>query len=65
MYGVWNGLTKRFVYGVRELTKSAAQKKLRACAGKGAYCWRYDVRPIPEGFVNPLNNRYRVKGENK
>ena len=58
VYGVWNGMTKRFVYGIREPSKRLAQKRLFEAAGKGAYCWRYEIKPIPDKWVNPKNIRF-------
>lgn len=59
MYGIWNSITKRFVFGIKETSKRAAENKLFKKAGKGAYCDRYEVRLIPDGFVNPPNNLYQ------
>lgn len=61
MYGVWNSITEKFVYGIKAETKEEAERALREIAGKGSYCWRYTVKPIPDGFVNPPNDRYENK----
>ena len=57
VYGIWNGVTKRFVYGIRESSPRLADKKLRKVNPKGSYCYRYEARRIPDGWVNPQNAR--------
>lgn len=61
MYGIWNGITKRFVYGIKEPSKEKAKQKLFEKTGEGAYCWRYEVRLIPDNFTNPPNSLYPRK----
>lgn len=56
-YGIWNSITKRFVYGICETSPHKAVKKLWEKAGKGAYCHRYGWKRIPNGWVNPPNDR--------
>lgn len=52
-YGVWNNITKRFVFGIREDTRSAAWKKFCKLAPAAARKWRYEVKVIPNGWKNP------------
>lgn len=55
-WGVWNGVEKRFVFGIAEPSQRKAQAEFeRKC---GSPLWRYSVRKIPRGWVNPKNNRY-------
>lgn len=59
MYGIWNGMTKRFVFGIRETTEARAWRAFVKRVGKTSYKWRYEVRRIPEGWVNPPNPVWR------
>ena len=55
-YGVWNSLTHRFCFGIAEPTRDAAQMKFYKQAPlelKRRY--RYEVKPIPKGWINPPN----------
>jgi len=55
-YGIWNGVEKRFVFGIQETSAQKAWEAFtRKCAGWRA--WRFEVKPIPEGWVNPKNPR--------
>ena len=55
MYGIWNNVTKRFVFGIREETPIKALRAFRKKVPERSYYWRYDARKIPEGFKNPPN----------
>lgn len=48
MYGIWNSMEKKFQFGIREISKSKAQRKLFEKIGYDSYKWRFDVRRIPE-----------------
>lgn len=58
MYGVWNAMQKRFVFGIAEETPGRAQRALFHRIGKSAYKWRYEVRKIPRDWHNPPNPNY-------
>jgi hypothetical protein len=58
MYGIWNGMEKRFVFGIKKPTAKEALKEFRDKAGKASYCWRYEARKIPENWKNPKNKAY-------
>ena len=58
MYGVWNTMTKRFVFGIAEETKGRASRALFHKIGRKAYKWRYEVRKIPPNWKNPKNPNY-------
>lgn len=60
VYGVWNSITKRFVYGIRESSEKRARAALRKATG-GWRCYRYDVRRIPEGYENPINETAQLR----
>lgn len=62
MYGIWNAVARRFVFGIREETKRAAWRKFVKTVGPTSYKWRFEVRPIPPGFKNPKNPNYQ-KGD--
>lgn len=61
VYGIWNGITKRFVFGIREDTKSKALAEFKKKAPGLWRYWRYEVRKIPRNFKNPRNPLYPVK----
>lgn len=58
MYGVWNAVQKRFVFGIAEETPGRAQRALFHKIGKGAYKWRYEVRKIRQR-VRSLGGHHR------
>lgn len=55
MYGVFNAVQKRFVFGIQEQTARAAERALFKRIGKDAYKWRYEIRKIPANWHNPKN----------
>ena len=56
-YGVWNNAEKRFVFGIAAETPRKAERAFRkACLNWRE--WRYEIKPIPEGFKNPRNPHY-------
>lgn len=60
LYGIWNSVTKRFVYGIKEFNQETAWKKFVNMVPKEIHMkWRYEVRKIPKGWVNPKNVNYR------
>lgn len=61
MYGIWNDVQKRFVFGIRTNTAEGAYRELKKRIGKDYYKWRYSARPIPPGWLNPKNPNYRKK----
>lgn len=63
MYGIWNAVEKRFVFGIREESAAKAEKAFFHKVGKTAYKWRFGPRIIPEGWNNPKNKHYMKKGE--
>lgn len=60
-YGIWNGMTKRFVFGIAEDTKGRAWRAFCKAAPDAARYWRYSVKAIPEGWKNPKNDNYNYK----
>lgn len=55
-YGVWNCVTKRFCYGISASTREEAQMEfVRKASWDVKYRYRYEVKPIPKGWVNPKN----------
>ena len=61
MYGIWNGMTGRFVFGIREDTKSKALAEFKKKAPELWRYWQYEVRRIPRNFKNPRNPYYQPK----
>lgn len=58
MYGVWNSVDKRFMYGIQAPTKEEAWNEFTdKCPGWR--CWRFEVKAIPKDWVNPKNLRYK------
>jgi hypothetical protein len=58
-FGVWNGVQKRFVFGINEDSPKKAAQKLRDKIGKDSMKWRYEVRTIPPNWHNPVNPNYK------
>ena len=59
-WGVWNGVTKRFCFGIRARDKAEAYRQFQARAPKKLqYRWRYEVKPIPRDWVNPPNPNWK------
>lgn len=58
-FGIWNGMTKRFVFGIRESTPRRAMRAAFDAMGDNARRWRYDVAIIPQGWQNPPNQDRR------
>lgn len=61
MFGIWNDVEKRFVFGIRKSTVKEAEKAFFNKAGKTAFKYRFSVREIPDNWVNPKNTRYQRK----
>lgn len=58
-WGIWNDVTKRFVFGIREETEKKAWRRF---VRENPSIWRkirYDTKKIPDGWVNPPNPNYR------
>lgn len=47
MYGIWNAITKRYVWGISEPTKSLALKKFKQLNPEGWRPHMYDIRRVP------------------
>ena len=64
-YGVWNNAEKRFVFGIAAETPRKAERAFRKTCINWRQ-WRYEIKPIPEGFKNPRNPHYTnlKKGQN-
>lgn len=65
-YGVWNNAEKRFVFGIAAETPRKAERAFRKTCVNWRQ-WRYEIKPIPEGFKNPRNPHYAHlirKGQN-
>jgi hypothetical protein len=63
MFGIWNDVEKRFVFGIRKATAKEAEKAFFNKVGRTAHKWRFSVREIPDNWINPKNTRYLKKGE--
>ena len=61
MYGVWNDMQKRFVFGIKETSPRRAEKALFHRIGKSAYKWRYSIKKIPSNWRNPPNPNWPRK----
>lgn len=64
-YGIWNSAEKRFVFGIAAETSRKAERAFRKTCINWRQ-WRYEIKPIPEGFKNPRNPHYTnlKKGQN-
>nr|DAM21451.1 MAG TPA: DNA helix destabilizing protein [Caudoviricetes sp.] len=56
-YGIWNSAEKRFVFGIAAETPRKAERAFRKTCINWRQ-WRYEIKPIPEGFKNPRNPYY-------
>ena len=56
-YGIWNSADKRFVFGIAAETPRKAERAFRKTCINWRQ-WRYEIKPIPEGFKNPRNPHY-------
>ena len=61
LYGIWNDMQKRFVFGIKETSPQRASKALFRRIGKGAYRWRYSIKAIPRNWRNPPNPNWPKK----
>ena len=61
MYGIYNTIKKEFQFGIKEPSKSKAQKKLFEKIGKDAYKWRFEVREIKLSEVLERASEYADK----
>ena len=59
VYGIWNSIEKRFVFGIREESADAALRKFRRVAPGASRAYRYSAKEIPEGHVNRKNPRVK------
>jgi hypothetical protein len=46
MYGIYSTVSKKFVFGITESSKSKAIKALFNQIGSDAYKWRFEVRKL-------------------
>lgn len=65
MCGVWNNVTKRFVFGIREETRKKVLVEFKKKVPNLWRYWRYEVREIPQHFKNPRNPLYSPSKEEK
>lgn len=63
MFGIWNDVEKRFVFGIRKPTAREAEKEFFNKVGKTSFKYRFSVREIPDNWINPKNTHYQKKGE--
>ena len=63
MFGIWNDVEKRFVFGIRKATAKEAEKAFFNKVGRTARKWQFSVREIPDNWINPKNTHYLKKGE--
>lgn len=48
MYGIYNIKSKQWQFGIKEPSKTKAQKALFNKIGKDAYKWRFEIRKIKD-----------------
>ncbi len=64
-YGVWNDMTKRFVFGLRDTNRARLVRRMFQVMGVAAYRYRYEIRAIPPGWKNPRNPTYAKEGDRR
>jgi hypothetical protein len=52
MYGIYSRVSKRFVFGIKESSKTKAWNKLRDLIGDDSRRWRFEARKLKEAKVN-------------
>lgn len=53
LYGIYSTVSKKFVFGIQEPSKTKANKKLFARIGKDAYKYRFEVRKLKHYITEP------------
>lgn len=46
MYGIWSSVSKQFVFGIQESTKSKAIRKIKSKIGHDWAKWRFSTKAI-------------------
>lgn len=60
MWGMWDAVHKRFIFGIRTEHDWEARAALKGEIGHNAYRKRYVPKQIPDGWKNPKNPNYKV-----
>lgn len=47
-FGIWNGMTKKFISGIDEPTPKLAKRKHFERVGYDSYKWRYEPKELPK-----------------
>ena len=53
LYGIYSTVSKKFVFGIQEPSKTKANKKLFKRIGKDAYKYRFEVRKLKHYIITP------------
>lgn len=56
MYGIYSTVSRKFVFGIQEPTKTKAWKALRKKIGNDSKKWRFDVKKIPTSQTKRSNS---------
>lgn len=56
MFGIWSDVSKQFVFGIQEPSKSKAWKALNIKIGKDGLKWRFRVKPIRRRDAHMFRN---------
>jgi len=63
MYGIYSNVSKKYVFGIREPSKTKAWKALRRKIGDDSRKWRFEAKPLKTN-KNTKNQRRNVIMEN-
>jgi hypothetical protein len=66
MFGIWSDVSRQFVFGIQEPTKTKAWNALRNKIGDNARKWRFKAKPIrkrdAEMFKQELIVNQQIEG---
>lgn len=61
MYGIWSDVSKKFVFGIQEPSKTKAWKALFKEIGNNARKWRWRVKPIRQRDAHMFTQGLKIK----
>lgn len=65
LYGIWSTVSKKFVFGIKETSKTKARKQLFKEIGTDAYKWRFEVRKIPKQTPQHISRKVTAEELNQ
>lgn len=65
MYGIWSSVSRQFVFGIQEPTKSKAIRKIIKKIGKDWLKYRFNVKAIRENHTPMFFKGLKYKDSDK